>query len=292
VRDPPLLGFLLPRTQRRRVPRFTALRRDAARWTRDRRSLAGAVLRVLAPLDGSGCTSRRSVPLARHAVGRDAPTLGGPVSCRSRSWSRPSELFPSRGAVPALAGLLLPCGFAFDRCPTRRARGFHDRFPRRADLFAAARPRGLTGRRSRDGVSSRPLRQPVARAAKRADCDRQTSCTPGSPVGGRHAHFEALLPPRVPARVEPSLGQGEIDGPVLSWASSPLELAPARFRVRLRRRGTRKARVEPALPCISKDRSPASFARSRPRSRAHAPGIRRRTRSIEPRAPPTGSDRS
>jgi len=188
-------GFLAPTNTTTPGAPFAALRRSDSRWARDRRSPAGAVLRVLAPLDGSGCTSRRSVPLAEHAVGRDAPTLGGLVSCRSRSWSRPSELFTSRGAVPAFAGLVLPCGFAFDRCPTRRARGFHGRFPRRADLFAAARPLGLTGRRSRDDVSSRPLRQPVLRAAKRADRDRHTSCTPGSPVGGRHARFEALLPP-------------------------------------------------------------------------------------------------
>jgi len=129
VRDPPLLGFLLPRTQRRRVPRFTALRRDASRWTRDRRSLAGAVLRVLAPLDGSGCTSRRSVPLAEHAVGRDAPTLGGLIPCRSRSWSRPSELFPSRGAVPALAGRCFLAGSRSTAAWRDVLEGFTTAFP-------------------------------------------------------------------------------------------------------------------------------------------------------------------
>jgi len=36
----------------------------------------------------------------------------------------PYRAFPSRGAVPALAGLLLPCGFAFDR----RQRSVHPRF--------------------------------------------------------------------------------------------------------------------------------------------------------------------
>jgi len=48
-----------------------------------------------------------------------APTLRGLVSCRSRPLESPYRAFPSRGAVPALAGLLLPCGFAFDR-PTAR----------------------------------------------------------------------------------------------------------------------------------------------------------------------------
>jgi len=111
VRDPPLLVLAPTNTTTPGAP-FAALRRDASRWARDCRSLAGAVLRVLAPLDGSGCTSRRSVPLAEHAVGRDAPTLGGLVPCRSRSWSRPSELVPSRRAVPALAG---PCFLAGSR---------------------------------------------------------------------------------------------------------------------------------------------------------------------------------
>jgi hypothetical protein len=63
----------------------------------------------LAPLDGSGCTSRRSESLARPAGGRDAPTFRGLIPCRSRPWSRPSELSPCRGAVPgfrpALASL-------------------------------------------------------------------------------------------------------------------------------------------------------------------------------------------
>jgi len=43
-----------------------------------------------------------------------APTLRGLVSCRSRPLESPYRAFPSRGAVPALAGQLLPCGFAFD----------------------------------------------------------------------------------------------------------------------------------------------------------------------------------
>jgi len=103
-------GFLTPTNTTTPGAPFAALRRSDSRWAKGCRPSAGAVLRVLAPLDGSGCTSRRSVPLARHAVGRDAPTLGGLVSCRSRSWSRPSELFTSRGAVPAFAGLCFLAG--------------------------------------------------------------------------------------------------------------------------------------------------------------------------------------
>jgi len=72
------------------------------------------------------CPSRRFWPRSRHAR--------TPCGARRSPWrpdaSRPSFMplaplespfraFPSRGAVPALAGLLLPCGFALDR-PTAR----------------------------------------------------------------------------------------------------------------------------------------------------------------------------
>jgi hypothetical protein len=67
-------------------------------------ALTGAVLRVLAPLDGSGCTRGTHDPLAGIAVRRGAPTLRGLVPCRSRPLESPYRAFPSRGAVPALAG--------------------------------------------------------------------------------------------------------------------------------------------------------------------------------------------
>jgi len=59
--------------------------------------------------------SRCARTLARSAALRDAPTLRGLVPCRSRPWETPCRAFPSRGAVPALASLVLPCGFMVDR---------------------------------------------------------------------------------------------------------------------------------------------------------------------------------
>jgi len=56
--------------------------------------------------------------------------------------------------------------------------------------------------------------------------------TPGSPVSSRDARFEALLPSGVRSLATPSPGQGEVAASVLSWAFSPLERAPPRFRVR------------------------------------------------------------
>jgi hypothetical protein len=68
--------------------------------------------------------SRRARTLARSAALRDAPTLRGLVPCRSRPWESPYRAFPSRGAVPDLSGLVLPCGFVVDR----RRRGTLGRF--------------------------------------------------------------------------------------------------------------------------------------------------------------------
>jgi len=96
-------------------------------------------------------------------------------------------------------------------------------------------------------------------------------------------------PREVRARDDPSLGQGEVAGSVLSWAFSPLELAPARLGTRfIVQTHGRTGRTR--TPCASRSRSLASFARFRPRPQAHAPGIRRHARSIEPRTPPPGSD--
>jgi len=189
-----LFWFLLPRTQRRRVPRSPR----CAETPRGGRGIADpppVPSSGFLPLSTvSGCTSRRSVLLAEHAVGRDAPTLGGLVPCRSRSWSRPSELFPLGEPCP-LSRVLASVRVRVRPLPGATcSRDSRPLSPSRR-LLASAHPRGFTGLRSRDDGSSRPLRRSVARAAKRADRDRHTSCTPGSPVGGRHARFEALLPP-------------------------------------------------------------------------------------------------
>jgi len=57
----------------------------------DRQTLVGAVLRVLAPLDGSSCLAARSRSFGPRRSPW-TPTLRGLVPCRSRSWSAPPEL--------------------------------------------------------------------------------------------------------------------------------------------------------------------------------------------------------
>jgi hypothetical protein len=84
-----------------------------------RQAFTGAVLRVLAPLDGSGCACGTHELRLKNSPSPCAPTLRGLVSCRSRPLESPYRAFPSRGAVPALAGL---CFLASSRStrPTTR----------------------------------------------------------------------------------------------------------------------------------------------------------------------------
>jgi len=124
---------------------------DRSKVGEGRQALTGAVLRVLAPLDGSGCRTRHARTLA------DPPSPWRPDASRPcfvplAPLESPFRAFPSRGAVPALAGLLLPCGFAFDQ-PNGAAR---------TELFAIPFPVASTSRRGspvRAGRTRRPGRR-------------------------------------------------------------------------------------------------------------------------------------
>jgi len=127
-----------------------------------RQPLAGAVLRVLAPLDGSGTLATRARPLARsRVVCRDDPTLRGLVPCRSRPWSA-LRAFPSRGAVPALAGRCFLAGSRSTTAGAALSRACRDRFRRARQLVAErTRLREHARRMSRDDGSPRSLGRPV-----------------------------------------------------------------------------------------------------------------------------------
>jgi len=108
---PPLVRFLLPRTQLRRVP---LLRRDLPRG-RPR----GTRIARPSSVPSSGFLPLSTVPAARGSLEifwippiAVAPDALRPCSMPLASLELPSRAFPSRGAVPALAGLLLTCGFA------------------------------------------------------------------------------------------------------------------------------------------------------------------------------------
>jgi hypothetical protein len=107
--------------------------------------------------------------------------------------------------------------------------------------------------------------------------------------GGRHAHFEALLSSRVRSRDDRVPGQVTVVRSVLSWAFSPLELAP-----RNRGHGARaneRRRDEPdSVRPRARATWPRVFARFSRRPRGLEPADRRLERSIEPLTPPSGSD--
>jgi hypothetical protein len=117
------------------------------------------------PVPSSGFLPLSTVPAAlaartnplRGPPSPCAPTLRGLVSCRSRPLESPYRAFPSRGAVPALAGLLLPCGFAHDS-PNGAARPkvFAAPFAYRADHSPRLALR-LAGLSSRDDGSPESL---------------------------------------------------------------------------------------------------------------------------------------
>jgi len=106
---PPLVGFLLPRTPLRRVrlsaTRFLSVARVGRQIPRSRRCRP----------QGS-CPSRRFWQLAaRSRTLRPSPVAVAPDALRSSfiplaSLELPSRAFPSRGAVPALAGRFFLAG--------------------------------------------------------------------------------------------------------------------------------------------------------------------------------------
>jgi hypothetical protein len=63
---------------------------------------------------------------------RYAPELRDRLPDRARPWDSPFRAFPSRGAVPPLDGLVLPCGFDVDRVSGAKIPWLSDRFPPRA----------------------------------------------------------------------------------------------------------------------------------------------------------------
>jgi hypothetical protein len=207
------------------------------------------------------------------------------------SLERPFRAFPSRGAVPALAGLLLPCGFALRPPPAQCLQEIRDRFRVRCQLFAArARPKADPGRMSRDERSSRSLVRSPRRTRRRAARAVPFLLALGSPVRGRHARFEALLPPGVRSATTPSPGQAEAarrcSPGVLSLQSS-LHYGSGFGLSRQRTQGA----LNPSTTCTT-GRPAVAVAFRDPDSDAWArePRIRRCAESRELRTPPSSGD--
>jgi len=136
---PPLMGFLLPRTQLRRVPLVchrSGPRADPADG--GCHTPVGAVLRVLAPLDGLGLFARGSHgPLRTRRSFAVAPRRFAALFHAARVPGTSLQSFPfprsrTRSRRPAAS-----LRFVFRPPPAQRRQDLRDRFPCRADLFAA-----------------------------------------------------------------------------------------------------------------------------------------------------------
>jgi len=126
-----------------------------------RQAFTGAVLRVLAPLDGSGCVRGSCELLPEPTVCRDAPTLRGPVSCRSRPWSRSTELSLPEEPYPLSQASCFHVGSR--STAQRRDRG---------ERFAARFPGASISCRGSPALPARPLRDLlVLRVARLQDRD-------------------------------------------------------------------------------------------------------------------------
>jgi hypothetical protein len=142
-----LPGFLLPRTPLRRVPlspRCAETPRGGRRLPTPRRCRPQGWF----PLDGSGCFANRSSPVRSPPIFRDAPKLRGPVSCRSRPWSLPSELSPLGEPCP-LSRVVASLRVRVRRPPARPGQALHNAFAF-APTLCHGLPRGLTGRPGHD----------------------------------------------------------------------------------------------------------------------------------------------
>jgi len=189
------LGFLLPRTLRRRVPLVAPPRSfDRSRSGGGRQTPTGAVLRVLAPLDGYG-HARGTHELLRIRRHRGAPTLRGLVSCRSRPWSRPSELSLLEEPYPLSRA---SCFLAGSRSTNPTAR--HD--PRCSRPLSPAR-RPLAAARPKARWTGRPGRRfpGVARTLRVTGCPVRIAA-PSSRNGRAHRIRRPARPLRSLAPLE------------------------------------------------------------------------------------------
>jgi len=170
------------------------------------------------PLDGSGCEHGRC-ELRRARPVPCRPWASRPCSMPLAFLELPFRAFPSRGAVPALAGLLSPLRVRARRPPARSGRALRPAF--------AAAPTLCHGS-SWDSPDAW-ARTAVSRGARRT----RRSClgTPtairrspvtSSPVSRRHARFGALLPPRVRSPFSLTLAGVGVIGSLLSWDFFPL----------------------------------------------------------------------
>jgi hypothetical protein len=285
TRDPPLLGFLLQCDATTPGAPFRQRPAEPVSWWARTASPSPVPSSGFLPLSTVLALRGACAPLARSVVFPEYPTLRGLVSCRSRP-GMPFRAFPSRGAVPALAGL---CSLAGSRSTAAGAAPRESRvaFPAAPTLCrgspegspdAGAGNDGSLRHRPRSSCAPERVDRNLVHSRRRAR--RLTAGTPAS----------ELCSPResVHARDRPWPGQDSAAGALLGFfPSKACSNEPRGLVTRRAGRGAGRTRV----PRTSPEAWPlVPVTRSLLRPRALAPGIRRRAWSIEPRAPPSGSD--
>jgi len=193
-------------------------------------------------------------------------------------WSRPSELSLPEEPCPisrAFASLRVRVRPPNGAARARRSRAVSPSCP----PLAVAHPkvRRTPGQRRWFPV--------IARRARFAPGGASTapsfSYAPGSPDGGRHARFEALLSSRVRSRSTSPWPGWLIARSVLSWAFGPSRVCSSRpwVRCRVSARGTERARAPTEIHVRSRELMPwlRVLARNEPRrlrSRTQDPSAR------------------
>jgi len=207
----PLVRFLLPRTQLRRVPLCHRPGPRAASVDESRK-LPSVPSSGFLPLSTVPAVTRGTREPLRIRRSPWCPDASRPCSMPLASLELPSRAFPSRGAVPALAGRCFRAGSLSDYRRRNAAGRFAIAFAAAPALCPYAPPGG--GSRTHEpgrqfpAVASRSL----GHAAKRDFADRPFPSTLGSPVSSRHARFEALLPSGVRSPDDPMPWQGRPPG--------------------------------------------------------------------------------
>jgi hypothetical protein len=122
--------------------------------TKECHSSAGAVPRVLAPLDGSSRARGTARALAELAVTPWRPDASRPYSMPLTSpWSCPTEPSPPEEPYPLSWAFRAPWRVRIRPPPARRGTNVDGHFPRRANSLPDSPPEGGRRRMSRDGGS-------------------------------------------------------------------------------------------------------------------------------------------
>jgi len=205
----PLVGFLLPRTRLRRMPLLRHLLPFGRLWGTRVSTLSSVPSSGFLPLStvpaSTRLASRSCDPAVRRGLRRFAAFFHA-----ARVPGTSLQSFPFPGSRTRSRGSSSSLRFVID-CRRRRARGIFAMLSPFEPALCPENPPGGRPWTHEPGRRFLAVASPVASARKRAARTVPIPQTLGSPVSGRHARFEALLPPGVRSATVSDLGQAETD---------------------------------------------------------------------------------